>query len=162
MNDDGNDDAVSQSAVPHPAAWLQAARRPPGATDETVEALGKISEALETTERARGSLYDFHQLTGHADRQFSDGADLLEAAGHTSEADVLRREIVGRNVIEGRWTFQVIEEYDATYWTAVRRLEAELRGRLLAGMQHVHESEMKDASRSVGVRHHELRPRPGE
>ena len=26
-----------------------------------------------------------------------------------------RPELVGRNVIEGRWTFQIVEEYDAGY-----------------------------------------------
>lgn len=146
----------------NPEVWLLAERRPSGASDETVKALGKITEALETTERARGRLYDFHQLTGHADAQFTEGADLLEAAGHRSEADALRKAIVGRNVLEGRWTFQVVEEYDATYWTAIRSFERELRDRLLAGRSHVFESEMKDRSRSVGVRHHELRPRSGE
>ena len=41
--------------------------RPAGVTDETVEALGKLSEALETVERVRGHLYSMHQLTGKAD-----------------------------------------------------------------------------------------------
>lgn len=145
-----------------PEAWLLADRRPSGASDETVTALGKITEAMETTERARGRLYDFHQLTGHADEQFNEGADLLEAAGHPSEAAALRQAIVGRNVLEGRWTFQVVEEYDATYWMAIRTFERELRDALLAGRYHVFESEMKDRSRSVGVRHHESRPRSGE
>ncbi len=48
----------------------------------TVEALGKISEALETVERARGHLYSFHQLSGSADAQLQDGVRLLRAAGH--------------------------------------------------------------------------------
>lgn len=41
--------------------------RPDGVTDAEVEALGTLSEALEWVERARGRLYDFHQLSGHAD-----------------------------------------------------------------------------------------------
>ncbi len=142
--------------------WLQAERRPAGASDETVKAVGKITEALETIERARGHLYEFHQLTGHADQQFAEGAELLEAAGHRAEADSVRRSIIGRNVLEGRWTFQVVEEYDATYWIAIRACEASLREELLAGRAHVHESEMKERSRSVGMRHHESRPRSGE
>ena len=40
---------------------------PAGVSDATVGALGKLSEALETCERARGHLYSFHQLTGSAD-----------------------------------------------------------------------------------------------
>src|SRR5690349_8080387 len=35
-----------------------------GMDDQTIDALGKLSKALETTERARGHLYSFHQLTG--------------------------------------------------------------------------------------------------
>ena len=47
-------------------------RRPPGADDATVEAVGKVSEALEWVERARGRLYDFHQMMGHADALFGE------------------------------------------------------------------------------------------
>ena len=42
-------------------------RRPRGVDDATVRALGKLGEALECVERARGQLYAVHQLTGHAD-----------------------------------------------------------------------------------------------
>ena len=40
--------------------------RPAGVDDATVEATGKLSEALEWVERARGHLYEFHQLMGRA------------------------------------------------------------------------------------------------
>ena len=58
--------------------------RPTGVDDATVAAVGKISEALETIERARGHLYSLHQLLGHADFQLEDGADMLEDAGHSA------------------------------------------------------------------------------
>jgi len=35
--------------------------------DATVDALGKLSEALEVVENARGHLYEFHRMTGTAD-----------------------------------------------------------------------------------------------
>ena len=41
-------------------------------TDETIAAVGKVSEALEYVERARGHLYSFHQLMGHADLLLGD------------------------------------------------------------------------------------------
>lgn len=56
-------------------------QRPEGVTDTTVEALGALSKALETAERARGALYDFHQLTGSADLALDDAVRLLRAAG---------------------------------------------------------------------------------
>ena len=52
-------------------------RVPDGIAEATVEAVGKLTEALETTERARGHLYSFHQLTGSADLAL--GARLLMA-----------------------------------------------------------------------------------
>src|SRR5688572_18882490 len=57
-------------------------RRPPGIDDTTVEAAGKLSEALEWVERARGRLYDFHQMMGRADLLMEDAADALADAGH--------------------------------------------------------------------------------
>ena len=133
-------------------------RRPDGADDATVAAVGKVSEALETVERARGHLYDFHQLIGHADLQLGTAIDELRDAGHTEVADRLRTEMVGRNVLEGRWTFQMVEEFDDGYWTAFRDLERETRDRLTAGKRHVFESEMKEQRRTHGRRHHEAVP----
>src|SRR5690606_3294937 len=42
-------------------SWLASDRRPAGVDDDTVAAVGKLGEALEWVERARGRLYDFHQ-----------------------------------------------------------------------------------------------------
>jgi hypothetical protein len=85
-------------------------RRPAGVDDATVEALGKLSEALEVIEDARGHLYAFHRLTGPGDLALGDAVDLVRAAGHGRLADRLQDELVGRNVIQGRWTFQIVEE----------------------------------------------------
>lgn len=78
----------------------------------TVEAVGRLTEALETVERARGALYEFHQLTGEADFKIGDAVDQLRGAGHEALAVELENEIVGRNVIPDRWTFQIVVEYD--------------------------------------------------
>lgn len=142
--------------------WLEANRRPEGVTDNTVEAVGKVSEALEWVERARGRLYDFHQMSGHSDLLFGEAADELEEAGHLDLATRLREEIVGRNVIEGRWTFQIVEEYDATYWSAARAFADAVRADLVDGRHHVYESEMKENRRTSGRRHHEQRPPKAE
>jgi hypothetical protein len=133
-------------------------RRPPGVSDQTVDATGKLGEALEWIERARGRLYDFHQLTGHADLLLGEAAELLDAAGHTELAEELRASHVGRNVIEGRWTFQVVDEYDSTYWEPIREFGRRVRDQLLGGAAHVFEAEMKEARRTRGARHHEREP----
>ena len=73
--------------------------RPATTDDATVAAVGKLSEALETVERARGRLYDFHQLTGSADLALGEAVDELRDAGHADLADRIQTELVGRNVI---------------------------------------------------------------
>ncbi|MEU3433227.1 hypothetical protein [Streptomyces sp. NPDC006863] len=125
-------------------------RRPEGVTDTTVEALGALSEALETAERARGALYDFHQLTGSADLALDDAVRLLRAAGHGHRADQVEREILGRNVIPGHWTFQIVEEYNSTYYEVFRTVEREIRQDLAEGRDHLYEAEMKAARRTEG------------
>ena len=135
-------------------------RRPEGATDETVEALGKLSEALEVVENARGYLYAFHRLTGMGDLALGDAVDLLRQAGHPEIADRIDRELVGRNVIEGRWTFQIVEDYDDGYYALFKQLEAGAREELADGRRHLYEAEMKEARRTHGARHHEAAPEP--
>ena len=123
-------------------------------TDEhdpaTVEAVGKISEAMETVERARGHLYSFHQLTGTADFQLEEGIDLLRSAGHTELADRLAKDLLGRNVIPGHWTFQIMEEYDDTYWSVFRAFDKEARDTLTGGRRHLFEAGRKQQRRTHG------------
>jgi hypothetical protein len=137
---------------------LPAHRRPDGVSDDTVAAVGKLSEALEKIEEARGHLYAFHRLTGSADLALGEAVDGLRAAGHPEAANVLERDLVGRNIIEGRWTYQLVEEYDDTYWSPFRALEARIRGELVAGRRHLFEAEMKEDRRTRGRRHHEAVP----
>jgi hypothetical protein len=133
-------------------------RRPEGVGDATVVAVGKLSEALETVERARGALYTFHQLMGHADGQLGEAAALLRSAGHSDAADTLETEIVGRNVLTGRWTFQLVEEFDDDYWSVLRAEEKSIREDLVAGIRHVFEAEMKADRRTPGRPGHEATP----
>ena len=136
-------------------------RRPEGVDDATVEALGKLSEALEVVEHARGHLYAFHRLCGTADLTLGEAVDDLREAGHGDLADRIETTLVGRNIIEGRWSFQVVEEYDDTYWSEFRRLEGEARSELVGGRRHLFEAEMKEDRRSRGERHHEAVPDDG-
>jgi len=133
-------------------------RRPPGLDDDTVAALGTLSEALETVERARGALYSFHQLSGHADLLLDQAVEALEAAGHPTLARRISDEVIGRNVIDGRWTFQIVEEYDDGYHADFVAVERAAREELAGGARHLFESEMKDRRRTPGRPGHEARP----
>ncbi|MBM7503037.1 hypothetical protein ACFPER_06115 [Agromyces aurantiacus] len=150
------DDATVPDDEPRPEHT-----RPEGVSDATIEALGKYSEALEVIEDARGSLYRFHRLTGKADLTISEAVEMFRKAGHDEIADRIDREIIGRNVLEGRWTFQLVEEYDDTYYAAVKASERDARDELVDGRRHVYESEMKERNRTRGLRHHEARPHDG-
>ncbi|MEO3810252.1 hypothetical protein ABGB17_14725 [Sphaerisporangium sp. B11E5] len=125
--------------------------RPHGLDDATVEALGKLSEALETAERARGHLYAFHQLTGRAHNMLAEAVEMLRAAGHEGEADVVRRDLLGKDVLPGRWTYQVVEEYDDGYRRTFLEVEELIRMRLAGGRRHIYEAEMKERFQSGEV-----------
>jgi hypothetical protein len=138
-----------------------AATPPRGDDEPAVRAAGKLGEALETIERARGALYDFHQLIGEADFELGDAVDLLTAAGRDDLASRLATDIVGRNVLPGRWTFQVVEEFDDGYWTVVRDFERQARDELVGGRRHSFEARLKDRRRSPGRPGHEAGPVSG-
>ena len=95
-----------------PTEDLPGRTTPDNVDDATVEALGKLSEALETCERARGHLYTFHQLTGSSDIQLQGAVEALREAG---------AEVVGVAVIVDRDTGakERIEEAGLPYRFAV-------------------------------------------
>ena len=133
-------------------------RTRPDLDDTTVEALGKLSEALEVVEHARGLLYGFHRLTGTADLTLQEAVELFRKAGHDELADDLERDLVGRNVIADRWTFQIVEDYDANYWSSFRAFDERARDELAAGDRHVFEARMKQRERTQGHPRHEAGP----
>jgi hypothetical protein len=133
--------------------------RPPGTSDATVAALGKLSEALEVVEEARGHLYAFHRRCGTADLTLGEAVDQLRDAGHGELADRIETDLVGRNILAGRWSFQVVEEYDDDYYAVFREHERRAREELMAGRRHVFEAEMKDDERTHGRAGHAATPR---
>jgi hypothetical protein len=128
------------------------------ASDAVIEAVGRASEALEYVERARGHLYALHQLTGRADFLFEEAAELFRSAGQPAVADALMSELVGRNVLDGRWTFQVVDEYDDCYYRPVLAAVRDLEARFQDGQRHVFEARMKERRRTRGAPGHEHRP----
>lgn len=133
-------------------------RRPSGVDDATVAAVGKMSEALECVERARGHLYSFHQLMGHSDLLLGEAVEALADADHDAIAQRIDDDMIGRNIAPGRWTFQLVEEFDDGYWSPLREHERAVRDELLDGRRHVFEAEMKEKRRTHGRSGHEARP----
>jgi len=124
--------------------------RPPGVSDETVAALGKLSEALEVAEQARGFLYGFHRLCGTADLTLQEAVAMLREAGHPALADDIERTLVGRDTIAGRWSFELVEDYDDGYWSVFRDAEQHAREELGIPSRHVFEAEMKEREQRPG------------
>jgi len=136
--------------------------RPSGASDATVEAVGRLSEALEMLEDARGDLYSFHRKIGRTDLTLGDACDKLRAAGHDELAEQIETDLVGRNVLQGRWTFQIVEEFDDGYVAAFREHEQRVRDDLMDGRRHVFEAEMKQDRRTHGRPNHAAVPRSAD
>lgn len=161
------DDAAGRSAENAQAGPGYGSRqsnhcRPDGATDCAVQAAGKVSEALETTEQARGHLYAFHQLTGRADLLLDEAVAQLHDLGRVELAERISGELIGRNVLPGRWSFQLVEDYDDGYYRCFQELERLVRARLTDGRRHVYEAEMKERRRTHGHPAHTADPRRGE
>jgi hypothetical protein len=110
---------------------------------KAIEAAGAMTEAFETLERARGHLYSFHQLIGEADFKLDTVLEQLRDLGETDLAERLESDLVGRNVLEGRWTFQIIEEFDEGYYDVFRAFEQAVRDTLTDGRRHLHEARLK-------------------
>ncbi len=133
-------------------------RRPDGVSDATVEALGKLSAALDHVEDARGHLYAFHRLCGSAETTLETATAMLREAGHTSLADDLDHDVLGRNPLPGMWSFQMVEAYDDGYYAAAKGLEARALDELVDGRRHLFEAEMKELRRTRGRAGHESTP----
>lgn len=126
--------------------------------DGVAQAVGRVTEALETIERARGHLYSFHQLTGRADLQLDEAVARLNEIGQTDLARRITSELIGRNVLPGRWSFQVVEEYDEGYYRCFKETEQLVRTRLTGGRRHVHEMALKQRRRTAGHPAHTATP----
>jgi hypothetical protein len=115
------------------------------------EATGKLSEALEYIERARGHLFDLHQLIGHADLLLDEALESLEQVDRPDLQRLIRSELYGRNVLAGKWTFEIVEEFDDGFYAAWRSVEAEVRDALTGGKRHQFEARMKKERQARGV-----------
>ena len=58
------------------------------------------------------------------------------------------RNVVGRDVVEGRWTFQIVEGFDDDYYDAARAEVTRLESVLVAGRRHAHEEQLRERRRA--------------
>jgi hypothetical protein len=133
-------------------------RRPDGVTDQTIEALGKLSAAIDHVEEARGQMYAFHRRMGGAERAMEEAAATLREAGHDDLADALDRDVLGQNPLPGMWSFQMVEEFDDGFYARASAIHQRALDELVEGRRHVFEAEMKELRRTPGREGHEAKP----
>ena len=68
----------------------------------------------------------------------------LAASGRHGDAASLWRNLVGRDVLEGRWTFQIVEGFDDDYYDAARTEVIRLEADLVEGRRHAHEEQLRE------------------
>jgi hypothetical protein len=121
-------------------------RSSPDLSEAERQGLHETELALEWLHRAHGSLVAFHHATGHAMDHLADAEDPLRAADRTELADAIRDEYLHRGVIDGdRWSYEVLENYQATFLDPLTDFEAETRGVLADGRRHVTERRQERA-----------------
>jgi hypothetical protein len=125
-----------------------------GETDQTApdlseterQGLHEVELALEWLHRAHGSLMAFHHATGHAMDHLADAEEQLREADRTEVADAIRDEYLPRGVIDqDRWSYEVVEHYQASFLDPLSDFEAETREALADGRRHVTERRQEQA-----------------
>ncbi|MEQ8835162.1 MAG: hypothetical protein RIB67_12060 [Miltoncostaeaceae bacterium] len=134
------------TAAGRPSPEEVAAGLPP----EVREAMDAVEVACEWVERAFGSLLDAHHRTGRAQILLLEAADAMEAVGQDAHAARIR-EVAARDVLPGRWTYRMVDEFRAMMIEPVRAMEEAIRSDVTGGVRHVHEMDMRRRTREHGA-----------
>ena len=111
--------------------------------DATLRAVHRLEVAAEWIERAFGALLDAHHAAGHAQEMLLVAADLLDEAGHGELAALVRSDAACKDAADGRWTYQVVDEFRSHLLDPVRRVDQRVRDELTGGVRHRYEARMK-------------------
>lgn len=114
-----------------------------------VRAAHHLALALEYVVRARGHLLTLHHLIGHADNMLDTVVKELDEAGRSDLVELVHREILGRDVVAGKWTYQLVQDFDAGYWEAWTATEEKVRQELTGGQKFVHEAALQARRRGT-------------
>ncbi|MFC6731464.1 MULTISPECIES: hypothetical protein [unclassified Haladaptatus] len=110
-------------------------------------ALHELQLGSEHLYRAYGKLLDFHHAVGHAMDRFANAEENLRAAGYTELADELRDQHLPAGVIDDKWTYEIVEEFEHGFLAATTDFEKRVCLELAEGMDHVSERELQSMLR---------------
>jgi len=116
------------------------ADQPPDVTDAERAALHRVELAVEWLQRAQGTLIAFHHAVGHAMDHLAEAETELRDCGEGDLADDLRHDYLPRGVVdEERWSYDVLESYQAGFLRPMVDFERRSRDRIADGHRHVAE-----------------------
>lgn len=111
----------------------------PELTEAERAALHDLRLAIEHVHRAYGHLLAFHHEVGHAMDEFADARDQLRESGHDAFANGIRDELLPAGVVGDRWSYELVESFEAGFLTDATALENAVRESLADGADHVTE-----------------------
>ena len=106
-------------------------------TERELSALHDVEVGREWVRRAHGHLLAFHHAVGHGMDHFDDAEATLRAAGHPALADVIRDDLLPRGAVDDRWTYGLVESFEASMADPVGKYEQTLREDLADGERHL-------------------------
>lgn len=116
-------------------------------TEKEIEALHHLQLGKEDIKKARGYLMDFHHEIGSGMNHYKKAHELLEEVDRDKSADEIS-EMVPRDVIEGYWSWKLVEEFESHFYDPVSDAEESVRDRMADGEEHINEQIMeKDRKR---------------
>jgi len=104
-----------------------------------IDALHEVEVGTEWLQRAHGHLLAFHHAVGHGMDHFEAAERVLRGEGHDELADELRDDLLPLGVLDGTWSYGVVEAYQEGLLPATLDYEERLREELADGERHVAE-----------------------
>lgn len=141
---DGGESAGDGDGPPDGTAEESKALPGEDLTETELEALHEVELGLEWLQRAQGHLIEFHHATGHGMDHLDSAESMLRESGHTALADDLETTVLPHGVVNGdRWSYDVLESFQDTIHTEIRRFESQVRQELTDGTRHVQERQQE-------------------
>ncbi|MEF8878190.1 MAG: hypothetical protein V5A60_15860 [Haloarculaceae archaeon] len=112
---------------------------PPETTAAERAALHELQLGGEHVQRAYGHLLAFHHQVGRAMDRYAAAEPHLREAGQDRLADEIRDRHLPAGVVDDRWSYEIVEAFEAGFLDDVTGFERRVRDRLAGGVGHVAE-----------------------
>jgi hypothetical protein len=107
------------------------------------DALHELQLGTDHVHRAYGHLLSFHHAVGRAMDHFAEAERLFREADREDPAVTLRDQLLPAGVVGDRWSYEVVEEFESTFYRQVVDFESAVRADLADGLSHVAERDQQ-------------------